>query len=225
MTQERPFSKSFTTKQRIFESLGKCLSATPIDKVTVSAICAGAGVGKSTFYQYFKDKYAVAQWYLDLLYETGAAQIGRTLSWHRGHYITTAGIMQQREVFIAASKSNDYNSIDSYSQRKREQMILGTLADYQGIEVTRELHAQVIALAAGERAVTSRLIKEYGNVSINEVVDCLISIVPRELYEALKTPKQRSQTRFEEEGDTTSDVMLSLLRESILQQDDSSLAH
>ncbi len=221
MAQDHSFSKSFTTKLRIYESLGACLESTPIDKVTVSAVCTGANVGKSTFYQYFKDKYAVAQWYLDLLYETGAAQIGRTLSWHRGHYITTAGIMQQREVFIAASKSNDYNAINSYSQRKREQMIFETLTDYQGIEVTRTLRSQVIALAAGERAVTSRYIQEDDDVSINEMVDCLISIVPPELYEALKTPKRRIRSDSEETPGT-SDAMMSLLRESILQRDDSS---
>ena len=220
MAQDRSFSKSFTTKLRIYESLGACLKTTPVDKVTVSAVCAGAGVGKSTFYQYFKDKYAVAQWYLDLLYETGAAQIGRTLSWHRGHYITTAGIMQQREVFVTASKSNDYNSIDNYCQRKREQMIIETLTDYQGIEVTRALRSQIIALAAGERAVMSRFIQEYPDISINEMVDYLIGIAPTELYEALKTPQRRNQASASQETPDTSDAITSLLRESILRQND-----
>lgn len=218
MSEERSFSKSFTTKLRIFEAFGTCLSTTPIDKLTVSAICSTANVGKSTFYQYFKDKFAVAQWYLDMLYETGVTQIGRTLSWHRGHYITTSGIVQQRDVFVAAAQSNDYNAINSYSERKREDMLIETLTAYQGIALTPNLRAQAIALAAGERAVMARLMKEGDYPPINEIVDCLISIVPRELYIALEKPKRIGAEDLSANAGMA-DALLSLKREHILRAD------
>lgn len=211
MVDDSAFSKSFKTKLRIYEALGTCLESTPIDKVTVSMICQTAKVGKSTFYLYFQDKYTIAQWYLDMLYEAGVTQIGRTMGWRRGHFITTTGIFQQKSIIMAAAQSDDYNAINRYSERKREADLVETITAYQGMEMTPRLRAQVLAVSVGERAVIARLLSETPDVSIEEAVDCLLGIVPAELHDALAHPKR-------EESSGVANALLSLKQRRVLGQ-------
>lgn len=188
MSEQSYFSKQFNTRMRIFNALEELIRDVALDKVKTADICKLASVSKSTFYMYFSDKYAIVQWYLDILYAMGVTKIGRTLTWEEGHRITTSGIERKKELFLEASKSTDYNAIDNYSVRKREAEMIKTLTEFQGRELTGKLHAQIISLAIGERAVTSRIRREFPDTPVDQIVEYLISIIPTDLYEALKTP-------------------------------------
>lgn len=159
-----------------------------LDRLSTRELCTRASVSKSTFYKYFEDKYSVVQWILNLVYDQGVANIGRSLSWRQGHEITTHGFFTRKSLFVNAGKSMDYNAINSYSVRKREQDMTQTLEEYRGIKVTPRLRGQIIAVAASETAILSRVASESIAMSEQELIDLLVHVVPQELFELLDTP-------------------------------------
>jgi AcrR family transcriptional regulator len=50
------------TQKALKDSLVECMKTSPIQEIPIKAICAGAGVSRSTFYNYYNDQY-------DLLHE------------------------------------------------------------------------------------------------------------------------------------------------------------
>ena len=181
-------SQALNSKTRIFNAFCRLLQTKHIDAITVKEICAEANVGKSTFYAYFKDKYAIMQWYSELAYEIGVNEIGRTCTWEEGHRLTTSAILKKQSVLHRAAQSNDYNSLGLFSPRCREKTIIETIVRYKGIPLTEVIHCQVVAYTAGELAVTKRFFADKTEDSLDMLVDVMTSIVPKELYELLKTP-------------------------------------
>ena len=47
------------TKEDILRAFNSLIEATDFDKITVQMIIDEAGIGRTTFYRYFKDKYDV----------------------------------------------------------------------------------------------------------------------------------------------------------------------
>jgi AcrR family transcriptional regulator len=45
------------TQKALKDSLVECMKTTPIREIPIKAICAGAGVSRSTFYAYYNDQY------------------------------------------------------------------------------------------------------------------------------------------------------------------------
>ena len=64
-------AKEKTTKKLIAESFLELLSSKSVDKITVAEIVRGCGMTSPTFYNHFKDKYALIVW----IYTTSANDI------------------------------------------------------------------------------------------------------------------------------------------------------
>jgi len=57
------------SRQSIVGAYSKLISSMPDDKITISAICATAGVGRQTFYRHFNNKKSVLLYQMDAGYE------------------------------------------------------------------------------------------------------------------------------------------------------------
>ena len=176
------------SKVKIFCALRDLLQESQMDSIRVTEICRVADVGKTTFYSHFKDKYEIIQWYTDLAHNIGVGQIGRSLTWERGHRFTTRAILAQKSTLVAASHSQDYNSVNSYSVRWRQDNLIETITNYQNISPTREMTLQVSALAAAEIALIQKALDSNETYSLQEIVNAMLSIVPDNLYKALEHP-------------------------------------
>lgn len=56
------------SQELICQAFFKQMSTTPLSKVSVSSICAEAGVSRQTFYTLFRTKESVIDWYLDQIF-------------------------------------------------------------------------------------------------------------------------------------------------------------
>ncbi len=174
---------------RLFAALEELLQTKPIDEIPIREICTKAGVSKSTFYTYFEDKYDIARWYSLLAHEVGAGQIGRTLTWREGHAKTTSALMKKITMLNKAVRSQDAGSINPFMQRWREQRMKETLVKYRHETLTKKLSYQITALAAAETKISNEYFNSNDDTrSIEEFVDIMMSIVPRDLYAALERP-------------------------------------
>lgn len=185
----------FGLKMRIFDALDRLTAAKSFDKISVTQICAEAGVSRATFYRHFSDKFSIPQWYLDCAYERGAHQIGRTLSWREGYYISEAEIVKRHDFFFNAARSNDYNAIDNYAPRERKRNLVETLTKYHGKVLTERMKFQIDATIELECHLLPKW--HYGeyDVPLDEICAWLAEAVPRDLFRILNTPIRPASPR------------------------------
>lgn len=183
---------SYQPKICILNALDALMGTTSFDKITVTEICSEAHISRATFYRYFRDKYAIPQWHLEFAYSQGTNEIGRTLSWCEGYYITEATIAERREFYTNVARSDDYNSIDNYAPRMRKKTIAATVADYQHQPLTERLRFQIDAAVELEVHLLPKW--HYGayDASLEEICSWMADAVPRELFRLLDTPLKPS---------------------------------
>ena len=178
----------FDLKVRIFDALDRLTVSKSFDKISVTQICTDAGVSRATFYRHFSDKFSIPQWYLDFAWAHGVHEIGRTLSWREGYYITEADVAKHRDFFRRVACSNDYNAIDNYAPRERRKNLAETLTVYHGKVITERMKFQIDATIELECHLMPKW--HYGDydVSLEEICTWMADAVPRDLFKILNTP-------------------------------------
>ncbi|HIW76856.1 MULTISPECIES: TetR/AcrR family transcriptional regulator [Gordonibacter] len=181
-------SLGFNTKMKIVEALDDLAQHTSFERVSILQICERADISRSTFYHHFCDKNAVLQWHASVIYEAGIDQIGRTLNWFEGHLLTTRGTERYKNLYYRAGHSTEYASIKPFYVRHRIDTLKETLTEYQNKPLTPLLEFQICATAAAESAMANRRYAGELVLPTKEFCTYMASIVPRELYNALKDP-------------------------------------
>lgn len=178
----------FDLKVRIFDALDRLTVSKSFDKISVTQICTESGVSRATFYRHFSDKFSIPQWYLDFAWAHGVHEIGRTLSWREGYYITEADVAKHRDFFRRVARSNDYNAIDNYAPRERRKNLAETLTVYHGKVITERMKFQIDATIELECHLMPKW--HYGDydVSLEEICTWMADAVPRDLFKILNTP-------------------------------------
>ena len=181
-------AEEFRTKMNVFDALDRLMQAASFDRITVKQICDEAHVSRATFYRHFNDKFAIPQWHLNYAYSRGASEIGCTLPWREGYYITEAIIAERRNFYSNVAKSDDYNAIDNYAPRLRKRTITSTLVECHHKPLTERLKFQIDATVELEVHLLPKW--HYGayDATLEELCTWLADSIPRELFFLLNTP-------------------------------------
>lgn len=190
--QGEMFSRSFLTKMDIAQALNRLCEDHPFSKIKVDAIAQEAEISRSSFYYHFPDRNAVVQWLSLYFYENGLDQTGRTLTWFEGHMITTRGFLRFHTLFTSASAGTEYGAARPYFIRHRQENLAETVADYQKKELTPLLEFQIEALPHAEMIMSNQYADGQYRLSLKEYCSFMTSLVPKELYEALEHPVERT---------------------------------
>ncbi len=185
----------YQTKILILDAADKLVNHIPFNKLTVTQICEEAGISRATFYRCFKDKFAVAQWHVELAWSQGANEIGRTLSWQEGYYLTEVAIASRNLFYEGVAKSNDYNAIDNFAPRSRRKVLTETVTDYYKKPLTERLKFQIDATVELEVHLMPKWHYGFYDVPLKEMCAWVAESVPRELFELLNTPLRPRTTR------------------------------
>ena len=185
----------YQTKILILDAADKLVNHIPFNKLTVTQICEEAGISRATFYRCFKDKFAVAQWHVELAWSQGANEIGRTLSWQEGYYLTEVAIASRNLFYEGVAKSNDYNAIDNFAPRSRRKVLTETVTDYYKKPLTERLKFQIDATVELEVHLMPKWHYGFYDVPLEEMCAWVAESVPRELFELLNTPLRPRTTR------------------------------
>jgi AcrR family transcriptional regulator len=179
---------NFETKMQIKKALAEILLERTMSDITVSDICVRASVSRQTFYNHFSDKFAVPQWFFDLICHQYLYETGRSLSFRDAFFFNTQALLQNKDFLIKFSKPKGYQSLFSYGRRTRKQTLIETLVDFKGTTVTKELKDLVEYHVQGETQLVSHWVEEGMSGSIQYLTDLIMEAVPHKLLALLKDP-------------------------------------
>ena len=75
-------------KLHIVQAATTVLADTTFEDMSIKQICSEAHISRPTFYRYFPNKESLPTWHIDHFFRIGSFQIGRTLTWYEGHYVS-----------------------------------------------------------------------------------------------------------------------------------------
>ena len=179
----------FETKAQIFSALKHLVeNGYPSKSVSVTDICKEAGVSRQTFYNHFKDKYAVTQWFFDLVSNRYLHEAGRSLSYYEANLFTNRIFASNLTMVSALLKENGYQALGAYAYRGRKEELVRTITQYKGLEITRDLELILDYHVTAETSLVGRWIKDGALESPERFAEIQEECVPRKLYEIIGKP-------------------------------------
>ena len=169
------------TYNSIIDAFNRLIAEKDFNKITVEMIMEKAGVSRSTFYRYFKDKYDVMNAnyknLLDYYLDPSRSTNYRDLCFHLFEYA-----QKNLAIFKNALGSTGFNSfgnyIYTYSYEKALEITKAN-RDGQGFTPTEEL--QVDVFCNGICAVYKNLVEQRYKMSAQEAADALYEMMPESL--------------------------------------------
>ncbi len=172
----------------IVDATSKLVSDSSLEDISVKAICEEAGISRSTFYYHFDDKFDIVQWHYDYVAEHNLFETGRTLTWFQANYRNTYEVLRKEGLYKSAFESKGYQSLFSYSKRRRIETLKETITEYKNEKLDRELGFQIYALAESEVASMARWFKDGQPFDLETLCTYLDGIVPKRLHDLLNDP-------------------------------------
>ncbi len=178
-------------KMGIVAKMTELLADAPFDEITVSQICDAAHISRSTFYRHFESKDAVPLWHVDHIFRIGSFEIGRTLNWFEGHYITLTGIARFSLFYRRLELPNGCPPLRQHSTKTHVSNLRETLVTYRGIPMTDRLEFQVETFCKTRTNITKEWIYQGLTPEPSIFAEYTNSIVPPELFALLDIPSSR----------------------------------
>lgn len=175
-------SPDIRTKMKILHGVNKSL-----DQITISEICANAGVSRQTFYRHFESKYDIPWWHSIFCRQFYLNEIGRTIDWETGYYHHLRLIDQERDFY---RKSIQYSINTPFGQtimpENRKTVLLETLERYRRVSVDHNMMFLVEIFSKLECEVLNDWFRSDQPTNLAQWTDDLVSLVPDRLFRALQ---------------------------------------
>ena len=176
------------TKNAIMGALIELVGDEPFEKITVTAICKKAGISRQAFYGHFLDKYDVAMQYLAHTIEGRFARPGIECGWREAFLHEFRQIEQNASLLEGLIQSEGYNSITQSTIRSSREDFLEGYRHIYGKDPDRLVSYQIERFAITSSLATDDWIRSGCKIPADEFVGMFLSLVPRELFEALDAP-------------------------------------
>ena len=169
------------TYHAILDGFNRLIKDTDFNKISVDMIMKKAGVSRSTFYRYFKDKYEVMNAnFKNLLdyYATPERSCNyRDLCFHLFQFAQNNPKLMKK-----AMASTGYNSLQNYIYEPSYQTALEiTKANRNGKGFTPVEELQVDIFCNGICAVYKKLLDDKYNIDPGDAADALYEMMPESL--------------------------------------------
>ena len=178
---------------KIVSAMTAVLASTPFSDIAIKQICSEAHISRPTFYRYFANKEAVPLWHIDHYFKAGSFQIGRTLSWFEGHYVTLSGMAQSALFYQRLELPNGCPPLRQYSTSTHVDNLKETLVTYHGVTLTERLEFQVETFARTRTDITKKWVSNGFMPPPSTFAEFTNSVVPPELYRLLGNPPLRKE--------------------------------
>ena len=177
--------RGLRTKLDIVEALFSFADEIAFEKVSVSQVCLRAQVARQTFYAHFKDKYDAASWYVLSHVRQLASELGVERDW-RSFYLADFEFVEENSDKIRwMSRTLDYNSLTNHAARTSREDFTTAYMRRCGCPPSELIVFQIERFSMLSSATTYAWVEGGCIPTAKAFVDLFITLIPRELYEAL----------------------------------------
>lgn len=173
------------TVLKILDATERLAREHSLDEITVANITREAGISRQAFYNHFKDKYNIAQWYWDYCARLFLERSGKSLSWFDAN-LGSLNLLSEHATFLKSMlQSDDYNSPLNYGRRRRIELLTEAVRQKAPEALDEELLFEIEFFADAEsRAIASWMLHDMP-IPTERLARYLEDCVPPRLHELL----------------------------------------
>lgn len=158
-----------------------------LDQITITELCARAGISRQTFYRHFDSKYDLHWWWPTYAHRFYLVEVGRTIDWETGYFHHIRLLSLEKDFFkVATQYTLDIPTDRTIMPHFRKCALIETLQDYRRIGVDDELAFCVDSWVHLETDILTKWYRLGTTPPPKEAAAKLVSIMPPLLYEAFK---------------------------------------
>ncbi len=173
------------TKRDIRQALTDLCETTSFEKVSVKMICERAGISRQTFYQYYRDKYEVSIAIQEEILGNNFRELGKTIGWREAYLNTFRQMEKYRLSMTTMQASRDVNAIMPTAERNSLRDFEQCYIARYGAKPTGLVAFQMYWFSRFATDVPAQWIDDGCNPPADEFIDYFITLIPKELREAL----------------------------------------
>lgn len=166
------------TEQAIIDAFNRLIAKYPFEKITVDAIVTEAGISRSTFYRYFKDKYDVMNANYKVLIDYYVSP-SRCHNYRKMFFYLFSTFQERWKTLGRIFSSTGINSFSNYVAKYSYQTALAITKDNrngEGFTPAEDMQCEAFCCALS-RIFEQWLSGKY-NLTADEIADALFAIAP-----------------------------------------------
>lgn len=152
--------KAEKTKEIIALSLSELLSRCPFDDITVDMICKEAGIGRSTFYRLYKDKYEVLVNFFIIKYQSIEAAYPDAKDYQKMMTEYLSLLKKYGSFFKKAFSVSGQNSLSEYIYQAGYDYYISHIEKQDGHKIAEDMAMTVILFDSGILTLVTKWIEQ-----------------------------------------------------------------
>ncbi len=173
------------TPYKLASSLIKLMQLYPLEKITVKDIVEGCMLTRQTFYRHFEDKYALVNWYFEILVQDSFHTMNEKNTLRQALEKKFQFIEKEQIFFQAAFQTSSYQSLIEYDYRYILEFYSRLIYHKTKIPLTPEIIFSLELYCRGSIAQTVAWVKQKNRPSPTEMALLLEQALPLNLRDLL----------------------------------------
>ncbi|MDD2980079.1 MAG: TetR/AcrR family transcriptional regulator C-terminal domain-containing protein [Hespellia sp.] len=173
------------TKYKLADSIKELMKMNPLDKISIKDIVENCGLTRQTFYRHFQDKYALVNWYFEILVHDSFEEMKEKKNLRDALIKKFHFIKSERYFFKAAFQSKDFNSLLEYDYQYILHFYTGVIEKKTQKPLDEEIRFLLEMYCRGSISMTSNWTIQEMKETPEEMAQLLVEALPVKLQELL----------------------------------------
>lgn len=177
------YNEEQSIERALISSLYDLMQTIPIDRISVNEVVSHAHVSRASFYRRYKDKYDLLNKTYEDILETTLFRFRKSQTWRESTYQIYQVIYENHVFFANALHSQDENGFRKYLSDQAMSLEMETLRRH-GVDPEEPYnYYRLVGYVSAGTAITERWVSRHCDLSLDELVDLLVELVPPEFRE------------------------------------------
>lgn len=173
------------TKYKFADAIKELMRHRELDKISVKDIVEKSGLTRQTFYRHFQDKYALVNWYFEILVRDSFEEMKEKKNLRDALVKKFRFIESERYFFRAAFSSKDFNSLLEYDYQYILHFYTDVIEKKTGCSLDEEVRFLLEMYCRGSISMTSNWTSKEIQETPEEMAELLVEALPVKLQELL----------------------------------------
>ncbi len=179
------YMQTIKTKYKLANSLKNLVENYPLEKITVKDIVDGCGLTRQTFYRHFEDKFALVNWYFEILVQDSFKTMNEKNTLAQALENKFQFIEREERFFQVAFQMDSFQSLIEYDYRYILQFYTDIIIHKTKTHLSPELQFSLELYCRGSISQTVGWIKQKNRPTPKEMAELLQGALPNNLRDLL----------------------------------------